>query len=457
MEQLKDLKLEIIYKSISSINGYANNTRVHSQEQIDQIKSSISEFGMCTPIGIHNETIVYGHGRWEALKQLNYEEIPTLDLSHLTDAQRKAFIIADNKIGDNSTWDEELLKVEIEGLQEMNFNIDLLGFSLDELDDLGLNDEDLNLDTDNDDVLSLSDRFGVPPFSIMDTRQGYWQNRKRHWKNKIGINSEKGRDENILGESKQADGDWGSIGGKKMTIAPNASIFDPVIAEIFYSFYSKKEDIILDPFAGGSVRGIVAGKLNRYYIGGELREEQVTENRKQANDIITDDDIMPVWINDDSLNIDKNVDKKVNLIFSCPPYADLEVYSDNPKDLSNMDYKAFIDVYRQIIYKSCKLLEDDSFAVFVVGEVRDKKGNYYNFVGDTIKAFIDAGLEYYVESILVEQSGTGAMRASKLIKASRKLVKTHQNILVFLKGDAKKATKKCGEIEMELIEEVQED
>ena len=130
---LKDLKLEIVYKPIGSIIGYVNNTRVHPQSQIDQIKSSIVEFGMCTPIGIHNNTIVYGHGRHEALKQLGYEEVPTLDLSHLTDAQRKAFIIADNKIGDNSTFDEELLKIEIEALQDMDFNIDLLGFNMDEL------------------------------------------------------------------------------------------------------------------------------------------------------------------------------------------------------------------------------------------------------------------------------------------------------------------------------------
>ena len=146
----KDLKLEIIYKPIGSILGYVNNTRVHPQDQIDQIKSSISEFGMCTPIGIHDNSIVYGHGRHEALKQLGYEEIPTLDLSHLTDAQRKAFIIADNKIGDNSTWDEELLKIEIEGLYAEGFDIDLLGFSLDELDDLGVDFDGDGIELDED-------------------------------------------------------------------------------------------------------------------------------------------------------------------------------------------------------------------------------------------------------------------------------------------------------------------
>ena len=128
---LKDLKLEIVYKPIDSIVGYVNNARVHPQSQIDQIKASIVEFGMCTPIGIHNNTIVYGHGRHEALKQLGYKEVPTVDLSHLTDAQRKAFIIADNKIGDNSTWNEDLLKLELIALDELGFDYSNLGFDFD--------------------------------------------------------------------------------------------------------------------------------------------------------------------------------------------------------------------------------------------------------------------------------------------------------------------------------------
>ena len=100
---------------------------------------------MCTPIGIHNDTIVYGHGRHEALKQLGYDEIPTLDLSHLTEAQRKAFTIADNKIGDNSSFDEELLKIELQSLQEMDFDYSNLGFDFD-FDTKELNDEnEINL------------------------------------------------------------------------------------------------------------------------------------------------------------------------------------------------------------------------------------------------------------------------------------------------------------------------
>ena len=125
---MEHLKLEISYKPIDEIVGYVNNTRTHSKEQVEQIKASIKEFGMCNAIGLHNGVIVSGHGRWEALKQLGYCEVPTIDLSHLTKAQKKAYIIADNKIALNAGWDEELLKIELESLQELDFDLDILGF-----------------------------------------------------------------------------------------------------------------------------------------------------------------------------------------------------------------------------------------------------------------------------------------------------------------------------------------
>ena len=126
--RLEKLKLEIKYLAESEIKEYKNNTRVHSKEQIRQIKNSIKEFGMCTPIGIHNGTIIYGHARFEALKQLEYKEFPTIDLSHLNEKQKKAYIIADNKLALNAGWNEELLKIELESLQELDFDLDILGF-----------------------------------------------------------------------------------------------------------------------------------------------------------------------------------------------------------------------------------------------------------------------------------------------------------------------------------------
>jgi 1-aminocyclopropane-1-carboxylate deaminase/D-cysteine desulfhydrase-like pyridoxal-dependent ACC family enzyme/DNA modification methylase len=171
---------------------------------------------------------------------------------------------------------------------------------------------------------------------------------------------------------------------------------------------------------------------------------RASENKKSNKS-----DIIPEWIEGDSRQIDDLCfDIYSDFIFSCPPYVDLEVYSDDPRDISTFAYEEFLKAYREIIIKSCKLLKDDRFACFVVGEVRDKKGNYYNFVGDTIKAFEDAGLNYYNEIILVAAIGSLPIRVGRQFNGGRKIGKTHQNILVFVKGDAKKATEYCGKIEI---------
>jgi len=131
--------MEIVNKKVSDLIPYVNNTRTHSDEQVQQIASSIKEFGFTNPILLdEKDGIVAGHGRVMAAKLLQLEEVPTITLKGLTEAQIKAYIIADNKLALNAGWDEELLKVEIEALQEMNFNINLLGFSIDELNDLEL-------------------------------------------------------------------------------------------------------------------------------------------------------------------------------------------------------------------------------------------------------------------------------------------------------------------------------
>lgn len=229
------------------------------------------------------------------------------------------------------------------------------------------------------------------------------------------------------------------------------SIFDPVLCELAYIWFSPVGGIVLDPFAGGSVRGIVASKLGRQYIGHELRQEQVDANRVQGSEICVDELMPPAWICGDSRTIDSTCkDVQADMVFSCPPYADLEVYSDDTKDLSTLGYEEFKNAYFEIIKKTCALLKNDRFACFVVGEVRNKKGNYYNFVGDTVQAFKEAGLNYYNEAILVTAVGSLPIRAGKQFSSGRKLGKTHQNILVFVKGDGKKAAQACGEVEVDL-------
>jgi hypothetical protein len=219
------------------------------------------------------------------------------------------------------------------------------------------------------------------------------------------------------------------------------------LTELAYRWFCPPGGLILDPFAGGSVRGIVASKLGRQYLGVELRAEQVAANRVQAEVIC--DAPLPKWVIGDSRKIDQIAPGVgADFLFSCPPYADLEVYSDDPADLSTMAYPAFREAYFEIVDRSAQLLKDDRFACFVVGEVRGKDGAYLGFVPDTIEAFRRAGLRFYNEAILVTAAGSLPIRAGKQFAVGRKFGKTHQNVLVFIKGDPRAATAAIGEVEM---------
>ncbi|QQN40317.1 site-specific DNA-methyltransferase [Acinetobacter sp. CS-2] len=135
----KDINTCTPIKRVATVDliPYANNSRVHSDEQVNQIAASIKEFGFLNPIIIDGDNgIIAGHGRVMAANKLGIKELPCVDASHLTEAQKKAYVIADNKIALNSDWDNDLLRVELEGLQELDFDLSLTGFNEDELGDL---------------------------------------------------------------------------------------------------------------------------------------------------------------------------------------------------------------------------------------------------------------------------------------------------------------------------------
>lgn len=224
------------------------------------------------------------------------------------------------------------------------------------------------------------------------------------------------------------------------------SVFDPVLCELSYAWYSAEGDRVLDPFAGGSVRGIVAERMGRAYTGIELRAEQVEANRAQGNELCG---TCPTWIHGDSAEMDGLLDEDgFDLLFTCPPYADLEVYSDDPADISNMGIDGFLEMYEVILRKAVAKLADDRFAVVVIGDARGKDGFYYNLPGKTVEIMERAGARYYNEAILVTPAGSLPIRAGRQFAASRKLGKTHQNVLTFCKGDPKRAVGRLGDVEI---------
>lgn len=329
----------------------------------------------------------------------------------------------------------------------------------------------------------LFGEFIVPPFSTLDTRQGYWQERRRAWLS-LGIRSEVGRDGELLGSGFTALGNtatdtvvclrcskenaktrqWceqceASLADAKAAIYKKdgmaaTSIFDPVVCELAYRWYCPPGGSILDPFAGGSVRGIVAGGTGYEYHGVELRAEQIASNLDQAEAIFGEHGptllratgrtpAQPSWHHGDATDANSYPEGQFDFAFSCPPYGDLEVYSDNPADLSTMEHRQFTAAHALAIREACERLRPNSFAAWVVGDFRDKKtGALRGFVNDTVDAFRMAGLAYYNEHILINAVGTAQVRARRQFNAARKTVKLHQNMLVFVKGDAKAATRK---------------
>lgn len=549
--------------------------------------------------------------------------------------------------------------------------------------------------------LSLTDRFLIPPMSVLDTRQGYWRQRAREWK-ALGIRSEEGRDARAFGSPNSTDEVSRMIGAT----SDGQSIFDPVLCELAYRWFCPPGGRVLDPFAGGSVRGIVAAKCGRSYHGIDLRREQVEANEGQVVQIIGPspesllgdptaqtpvefhgghlvkrddrfgigrsaggkvrsclalartpgcrglvtagsrhspqvnivasvgamlglpvrahvpagattpelaaaaaigaeivghrpgyntviiararedaaergwveipfgmetpvaveqtaaqvrnlpfgdftrivipvgsgmslagvlrglreagqdvpvlgvvvgadpsdrlDEHAPGWRNQvrlvrshleyDShapvttlgdLALDPIYEAKAlpflkdgdlfwvvgcretaraetgtvtyqvgdsaailpdlprdsfDMIFTCPPYFDLETYSDDPADLSKMPDDAFRDAYRNILGHAVERLRDNRFALIVVAEVRDSRGVYRGLVPGTIAAMEAAGCAYYNEAILVNCIGTAALRAGRQFDGSRKLARTHQSVLMFVKGDPVEATRAVGDI-----------
>lgn len=281
----------------------------------------------------------------------------------------------------------------------------------------------------------VAERFLFSPFTVLDAKAGDWLERKRAWL-ATGIASELGRSAKTYNIHEWQE----SVNGAAAAQGDGTSVFDPVLCELAYRWFCPPRGQVVDPFAGGSVRGIVAAQLGLRYWGCDLRGEQIAANRVQA-DVICGG-IKPAWVCGDSMETLAQA-PEADLVFSCPPYGDLEVYSDNPADLSGMEWHTFVAAYKRIIMRAVARLKDDRFACFIVGDFRDPKGFYRDFVSTTIRAFEECGARLYNEAILATPVGSACMRVTKQFTASRKMAKTHQNVLVFCKGDPRKAAAAC--------------
>lgn len=372
---------------------------------------------------------------------LTWRDAPTaviLRADLLTDAEAREFIIKDN-VGFGE-WDYDALANEWDEAELKDWGLDVWQPDAEGLDE---GDEDAEGDSDSDNdapAPSLVDRFIVPPFSILDTRKGYWQKRKKTWRELIGAAGETREDTcivqlemkypNIYYKSKEKRED-------SKVLTSGVSLFDPVLAEVLCKWFTPSEGSkIFDPFAGDTQKGLVFATCGHTFRGVELRQEQVDVNER----VIEGRGLDIAYVCDDGRNVAKHVEAdSQDLLFSCPPYYDVEVYSDLPNDASNQGtYEEFLQILRDAFHSAIGCLKNDRFAVVVVGDVRDKRtGCYYDFVGDMKRIFKDAGMPLYNEVVLIESGASTALRVTNCMK-TRKMVKCHQNVLVFYKGDPRK-------------------
>lgn len=404
---------------ISEIKPNADNPRIIKDNNFKKLVQSVKDFPEMIEareiVVNENMIILGGNMRYRALKEAGVKEVPVKIVNWSEDKQRE-FVIKDNISG--GEWDWDILANQWDEAQ---------------LDDWGLEIPHVNM-YDEGVVGSLEDKFIVPPFTVLDTRQGYWADRKRDW---LGRMDEQGQSrENALGEGLMAG------------INKGVSILDPVLAEVLVHWFTPPKAKCYDPFAGDAVFGFVAASLEHEFTGIELRKAQADLNNKR----LKDNNLPGMYICDTSANADKYItDESQDFIFTCPPYADLEVYSDDPADLSTMKHDEFFDVYKSIMQNCYNKLKPNRFMAVVVGEVRNKSGAYINLVPNTISMLTEAGFIYYNEAVLINAVGTAQIRANRSMN-NRKLVKLHQNVLVFYKGDMRKIKENYPKIEVPEIE-----
>lgn len=222
-----------------------------------------------------------------------------------------------------------------------------------------------------------------------------------------------------------------------------------------YITFRASLDLIFGNKLAGEICGRLAGGEGDFMVDMPFKSYEALKYLDGIKkDIIGHAGVTPVeprWVVGDSLELlsdRNNFPDKFDMIFSCPPYGDLEVYSDDERDISTMPYEDFLGVYGEIIRAACGFLKKNRFAVFVVGDIRDPEGAYRGFPLGTIDIFRGAGLSLYNDAVLLTAIGSLPIRVGKQFSGPRKLGKTHQNILVFYKGDTKKIADELGVLDL---------
>ncbi len=449
---------------------------------VEAVARSLDAFGQRKPVVINADgTVLAGNHTVMAARELDWSHVAAVRVDD-DETTAKAYALADNRTGQLGGFDETDLAQMMADVHEVSPELlAAASYTEDELNKLlGIEDETEGLPEEEKNP-SLADRFLIPPFSVFDARQGWWRARKANWM-KVGLRSEVGREDLLAFNAVSANPDYYDqkrvaerkhgrkidheefqrdhyVAKDRASQANGTSVFDPVLCELIYRWFTPAEGHVLDPWAGGSVRGVIAGLLGRSYTGIELRPEQVAANNTQGHPVLIKAGAggIPVkWIEGDSQQILPTMDdNSADLIIGCPPYFDLETYSTDTADLSTMSNEGFAAAYKATIAEAAKKLRNDRFAVLIVSSVRKKQrgGPLRDLHGLTVDACEAAGLSLYNEAVLITIAGSLPIRTGKMFEGTRALGRSHQDVLIFCKGNAKRATEACGPVDMEAMAE----
>ncbi|MDR1304274.1 MAG: hypothetical protein LBK76_03525 [Verrucomicrobiales bacterium] len=417
--------IEVRRLALADIKPHPKNPRKHPEENSAAwlvLKKSL-ERDYFDPLVVNrrNGMLVSGHLRHKILlaSGFTHADVSLVDYDEATHVAR--LIAANSLIGE---FDDATLTALAAELNAASLSASLAGWTEDELAALvdGLPPA---ADGEEKPVRDLKEKFGVAPFSILRVFQ--WLGRKKLWNTLIGDG----------GETRA--GCLPKEGQFQMAL-PAVSLLDPVLCELMLLWFGMPHGVkprCLDPFAGGAAFGFVSAFKGCEFTGVELRQEQCDLNGQR----LAAAGLSGRYICDDGCNVLRHVaPESQDFLFSCPPYYNLEKYSNLPNDASNAPtFEEFIVVLDKALGDAALTLKENRFAVVVVSNVRDKKtGGYHDLAGAVVKIFQRRGLLFYNDLILADCLSSASRRAYQYMSNSRKVARVHQNVLVFYKGDVKK-------------------
>lgn len=458
----------------------ADLTEYHANPRrgnVDRIADSLQANGQYRAIVVNKGTrtgrpmeVLAGNHTLKAARKLGWTTIAA-HIIDVDDQDATRIVLADNQTSDLATNDDKVILQLLDTLD----TLDGTGYTTEDLDTLIADIENAGGEEPtaaepitHDSRGSLADRFGVPPLTVLDSRSGTWKTRKDAWKTLIADSTE-GRDNNLTFQSPSAKyQDWydvknaaerrvgHTVSDDELLAAPEAehltkfagldgtSAFDPVLSELLTLWYSAPNDTIIDPWAGGVVRGAVAAIHHRHYHGIDISPTQVDTNRAQWQDITSTHQATttPTWTVGDSRTALRAIPSdSADLMLACPPYYGLEKYSDDPGDMSNMSPSDFDTAMTEIMVETHRILRPHRFAAITVAEVRHR-GHITSLVNTIVTAAHAAGFHYLQDMILLKQVGTAAVRTANAFTRRRTVARTHENIVILVKGDAGEATRR---------------